>query len=673
MIPQMKFSDSSFKAKALILYRFIISVPISCSPNINDIVSMFSNNSQSPVTFYYHGNFNDFSIDLKNSEKFSKCQMQFSQNHDASIKTQVTRFEQASDIIILPACYLNGRKDSKRHLFFSLEAFRTFWYLLMSPFTMVLIVSSQRVATRDCLLGKYGLTDTNLKRLIKNTPAFKVTFSANNDDEKLVANVICNKYCASSDIILRNTNFMQSKAYILGLHRKYFYNGHNQEFSAQITWSHKGLYQESKTKRFLCDQIYQNRQYDLLASAKFCWGLHRSAIELSKHFNVSFKKTKSLKGPYFQSMSQTIKDLEDFKVYWFGGTHLLHYSGWYYIYCQDFSGTLAYFRIDYQVWAKPVTIAVWCMLAFSWVCSTLVLLRLQNSYTSIFEFVHTLIKVFYLGTKCPVKITTSRCACLFFVLGGMSFWTRYEMELGSSVTVQDQPKSFATLVDLFDHGYKIKFTGHCFFAPSTYSCVGEKSDPNYVLNFVTRKATYKVKGRWLNWYIQKDRSTYRKISSAIQCFYVPEEQDMRAFFFVAYTVNRHWMLETLKRIDQAGLVDMWDNLAKFSESNQNREVFIEPPKIKLPDLIGFERILAVLCLIGVLTTVVVIVFFIELLWYYVLSTLIKIKIRDYIIFGLFQAQSMWKYIKNRWAFRRNTSYSGVIIFTSCAFHCSFHC
>lgn len=249
-----------------------------------------------------------------------------------------------------------------------------------------------------------------------------------------------------------------------------------------------------------------------------------------------------------------------------------------------------------------------------WIIFSVFLTKLNKLNVSFLEAVHEAILVFGLETRCPINIQKSKWMYITLVIGGILFWTRYEMELGSLVTVKEKPHAFETKDELFENEFRILYNGNCDNVSKEYICFSKKSslsESEYLMNFVTQKVAWVIQGRWLNWYLPLERAKFKKIKSLIECFNVEEEQNLQPYFLVVNMVNRYWILETMQRIDQAGLVNKWDELAQFATSNQNRETFIEPQAEKLPDLIDISRILAVMCLWSILVICTICVFILE--------------------------------------------------------------
>lgn len=85
---------------------------------------------------------------------------------------------------------------------------------------------------------------------------------------------------------------------------------------------------------------------------------------------------------------------------------------------------------------------------------------------------------------------------MFLVAGSMVFFSQYEVQLSSLVTVAQKPMAFETVDELHATGYRIGYVGNCNRKniPIDKVCVGKRSSVNYELNYVTRKATWKLQG-----------------------------------------------------------------------------------------------------------------------------------------------------------------------------------
>ncbi len=366
----------------------------------------------------------------------------------------------------------------------------------------------------------------------------------------------------------------------------------------------------------MCDKIYKTRKYSRLVKATHCWGKQMLVIELSKRHNISYRERK-ITTNVFDTNYITIDVTSVPFPEWYGdGIHLQYFSGYCYHYCIDqtsFSSNITFrIHLDYKVWIGATSTEIWIVVFLTWLISSIVFsIKFKESSLTFWKTLEqNAFRVFYLGTKTCQNIREDGKFFIFLVFGSWIFWTHYEMGLTSLVTVKNKLKGFETIAELVGNGFKMEHSGYCGNITDDYYCTKgvEPGD----LERLVKQLAWVVESRWNFWYMSLCKARVkRRRRSGVECFIVPEEKNIFAKYMVAYTTNRYWILRTARNIDEAGLLDKWNDLARYGEANLNRKTFIEPQEVKSADIIDLARIIPVIFLCVVIILIAFMVFVIE--------------------------------------------------------------
>lgn len=242
------------------------------------------------LTIYFHGDIDTDSLHECYEPKLeSVSQMKFSRSYSHEPKLNITRFVGPASIMIVPLKCSSAITSSEDFDWFIPEVKLTFWKLLLLPTTLLVLSRITDKLSDYCLYAEENdRWDSQILRLhfiialqieTFHTPStLPIKYKVNGYD-----------YCKKTDLDLANIQISNVAANsILCVHKKYLYNANNKQISAWISWIHDGFYEESKTKEYLYDIIYKSQKYKMFSSAKYCWGKQRTAIEISKQYNISY-------------------------------------------------------------------------------------------------------------------------------------------------------------------------------------------------------------------------------------------------------------------------------------------------------------------------------------------------------------------------------------------------
>lgn len=474
----------------------------------------------------------------------------------------------------------------------------SFWKLLQNPSVLVILQEVKPTATNtseEFYVSSFTETLPLIYyleplKLFENTPAIKLVTGFNSVE------FLCNKYCftsKASDLSI----FSRSKT-LLEIHRHLFWSGNNRQVAVFIDWMPGSTLEQSKSKQFICDIIYRKRKYKRIKDGAHCWASLMLGTELSKIHNLSYVTHNSAERRWSNSMIQDVKG--NLQRFWGNGLYLQYYSGWFHYYCLYDTSVNSTAYIEYRVWTRPVNAEVWIIGALIWLTFSILLARAKSK--NVFaELPDVLLKSFLTATKAPASIS-KRNSKIFILLpiGGFLFWSYYETKMASHITVRDTMKPFENMDELFKNGFKIS-RSYCSNKFNNY-CVDEQEANNYDernLERINKKISWRYKDRWGPWQLPRTRKEYKDtFDNAVKCFHVLEPVEQEPFWFVVLTTNRHWVLKTIKKLSEAGFMEIWNKRAMFATKNSEREIYFMDGESATADIIDLTRILSitVLCM-----------------------------------------------------------------------------
>lgn len=438
--------------------------------------------------------------------------------------------------------------------------------------------------------------------------------------------ILCNGFCSLSQTkVVPSTLDLSTKVKVLSNHKSFFKVGKNKPIPTFIGHAHWEIYEESKSKTFLCNQIYQARQYSNFSKALYCWAMQMIFIQLATEHNFTFDYWNDKSDIFTKNyISQDFRS--NFRPEWYEGVHLQYISGWAYHYCVDkqhYSGPY-WFTNNFKTWLRPVEPKVFQLI---FICLTICSIfnacfeknseKLYWHWKKILQrFTEKFISAFHMLLR-MTDIESQRGVIKSVVMiAGIIISLRYENELTSTVTVETAIKPFETMQEFLDAGFRMTLgekydkCGDVEDYGTKYYCVADRNLGYY--DYVTRKLGWKRPARWNYWYFLKYNVDYRKeYGSSLYCFYVKEEVERVPWLLVMYTVNRYWMIKTVRRVHEGGLREKWNDWAQYAESNQNREQFLVKVENRKADVIGWGKLLPVLGFCVLLLMICLAVFGIE--------------------------------------------------------------
>lgn len=553
---------------------------------------------------------------IQNDRLKSIQQIVLSESNSEPVHNKGRRYQQVSVLILLT---FEGIQPNK-----TVNLVQAVWNFVMLPSTLVLVVTTTLLNSTfqrqslEFLCSKFQSKNFmsqgkchHFNKLLINSPALKILFQMSTNKAYLITNG--KFYRPKIDLF---TEFNEpSKLDTLKLHKKFLYYGNQNSIFLWFPYHQLLFYLESTTNNYVCDNIYKFRKYSLFNYAKHCWGKQMLVIELSKRHNISYSERKIDKD-VFDTNYITLDVTHAPFPEWYGtGLHLQYFSGYCYHYCIDQTMSLSNssnLRLDYKVWTGATSIEIWILIFLTWVISSILLsVKLKDVSLSFWEnFELNIFIIYHLGTKTCQNIPKNGKLLIFLVFGSWIFWTHYEMELTSLVTVKNKLKAFESITELVENGYKMEHPGYCGNITDDYYCTNgvEPSD----LERLVKRLAWIIESRWNFWYLSLCRIRAKKqFGSQIECFVVQEERNTFAKYMVAYTMNRYWILKTASHINEAGLLDKWNDWARYAEANLDRATFIEPKEVKSADIIDLSRLVPVISLCALIMLFALIAFVIE--------------------------------------------------------------
>lgn len=533
------------------------------------IPSLFFLNPESALNYVTYSKSDVFSQLQQYSDVFTQ-QLIVSHNHSIQIRSRLWKGNFLVDVVIMQVYF-----HSYDYSMCEAASLNTFCNILMSPYTILVLIRQRiwhnfqtvRSETISCPIWSYeSPLPAIVIRLLKSRRTPSV-------------------YLTPDSIIARNIASVTNKLDILKLNKRYFRAGKGEVYEAYVPWA------SLEIETYLsCDDLYKNREYFMARYEQYCYAKLMLANQLALAHNFSIgliPENFSYTNYHFKNVIH-LDILDDFGVDWHGELYLQYYSGSTYYYCLQKHYQNQETTIQYAVWLNSVSNLVWCLWIFAiflvalvyQVCSASVSLscawRVQNYFKN-------LINVFLvLHRSASVYVIRIRCLHILMTMAGLFFGVRYENEITSLVTVLDAVKPFDTLVQLQTAGFKLyKGEDHTI----------SRSE------LVSQKMSWSFSTRWRQWWYHHDKIRVKQeLGADFNLMYVLEDVNPEPCWFLIFTKNRYWLMQTTRRIHEGGIMTMWDNRAFFTETNQNRDKFRSEVQADGPDVINLRKMLPVLIL-----------------------------------------------------------------------------
>lgn len=498
---------------------------------------------------------------------------------------------------------------------YSSQVLAVFKSLLHKPENVFLIFVKETVRVNWQVM--YSRRKT-YKQMIK-MPAIKLLFTLTSNCDIQSYKFECDSYCHNSLIlpsmeVLQKTLTQRSKVNLI--HKLLFWNTNRHLIKSHIAYVYSGMYGESKTKRYLCDQVFRKREYHKLYNANYCWAKQMLATEISKAHNITYINAQG-EDSYWLYPDSFIRQDETnhLDIKWAHGAYLQYYSGLFAQYCVNGMASQTGMLV-FETWITPVNSFVWLVLGLSCLSGSLLLASLSVAWASVKALLNSIfdnmlhISQFFI--RSPAHIRKISMLHAIYLLSAFFLYTRYENEITSVVTVEKTVKPFERMHDFFKAGYRIINCNimHIIRKPKSYYCLQDEDNSEAFI--LKHKLGNWQQARWNYWYLQQRRASYkRNLGQHVECFNVREEMERKPYFTIVYTLNRHWILQSVQRIHEGGFMNTWNDWAQYSTSNRDRKTFLDPIQERTPDVINFQKLCPVVLFCGFLLCVASLIFFME--------------------------------------------------------------
>ncbi len=156
----------------------------------------------------------------------------------------------------------------------------------------------------------------------------------------------------------------------------------------------------------------------------------------------------------------------------------------------------------------------------------------------------------------------------------------YENNIIGLTIVEDKFRPFSNVDDylsagfLFAEGWGQGCHASNDVDANKYFCVDGKKFSDY--DYLTHKLLWQRDSRWNLWWSHIYNTDYKNTYGAsVQCYFLKEMVDAKAWFTVIHTNSLYWMIQSLAKLYEGGFIWKWDEWMYFGKINQNRE-FLDP-------------------------------------------------------------------------------------------------
>lgn len=499
-----------------------------------------------------------------------------------------------------------------------------FGFDILQPNVMFLILYTQHAYKSKHL----HISEASFSPAFLNLPATKVILLT--EAHSLTYRILCNGYCRTSDEHLNIKSFQRIILNPLSLHRKYFRLGNFQEIEAiPKSYDHAGT---KKIFRILgCQFDITRRRYK--SKTVTCSSMDIALHILSKSHNISLKyfpeKKNELKfGTYYINQQFITNVVGSFDLL----SHLVYNQpGLYYmlddyqviIYCKDIEGTMDS-DSTINIWIAPFTIDLWILIIGITVC---VVIFAKSYYESWNGYISTtLLYLTYLLGQCPTEVIKLKFAYTIIIILGMCLSNFYGNSILNILLIGS--REFESLKEILDAGYKVVYFQHSKLPNfrnyifheyesafrirgienklnnETFYFVNEKYSSNTLAGFLVQKFVYLFnKMGWdvsLNHAVSELVHAKGHLYKNALCKHIPERLNNRLLFSFMSTVNRHWLRETLLRIQMSGLLELWDEWRRWKLDVKSWVKYRQKPPMMTNDSIDGLKLCPVYAFVGVM-------------------------------------------------------------------------
>lgn len=305
-------------------------------------------------------------------------------------------------------------------------------------------------------------------------------------------------------------------------------------------------------------------------------------------------------------------------------------------------------KVHFRLWTQGFALNFWELLLGIILCHSIVTALVETkrvSLTALLSLLNQLFLIYKLVLKKGV-IRNKKYLGLAFVL--MYVGLLYENVILSLITSKLPPERFETLKELLANDYKILWKRSTTTEPwekthfqlffKRAGVLDKLQSSFYLLDNATHKSLFLVKS-WIE-YGKKFAIYHDTVASTenfflgykqawkkfhigqsllpyLYCHLLKEETHPRMSNWIIYTVNRPWIMKTLRWMEDTGLKNIWDEWSRWKWKLENgllvddETVLNWKGKIK-PDYIRVSHVLGLLLVCGCMCATALIVFALEL-------------------------------------------------------------
>ncbi|CAL8088357.1 unnamed protein product [Orchesella dallaii] len=469
--------------------------------------------------------------------------------------------------------------------------------------------------------------------LLTNQPKIEVPYSLMNAAQlklpalKLIIRIlaksnyvslVCGGYCGG-----RSKPLAFEKATV-DIHKSIFWNAQGARVNAIIYIPVIDYFTVHSKDLYICAKLVGNK-------SKYCNRDLMSVIELSYLHNTSFNVISRANRTQARKVDRTNN-----------GNQLIYcnYPG-----NHHWSWSASAFHLDYHLWTSAFPFEFWLLLIiliFTSFCTSVWL----NSFgkpqltTVLFQLVAILI-----GQEASGRNTVFQRKTFTIIVSllGMIFCALYENVITSCVTAPLPAKAYENLKELLDGGYKILWFSHYSSLPygafeRDFVTLGIPHKINSSFHEVPgTNVSIRRKSRYLSkkfaiiddsrtadtsrigiqMTIKKEVLTDKSID--LQCHKVKKKSRPRLLHWEIYTMNRHWLIKSLQRLEDSGLPARWDEWANWNfRINGNESMWEVVPTLQ-PDIIELKKFLPIIVILTSSSSLAVVTFSVEYAYNYYLS------------------------------------------------------
>ncbi|CAL8143528.1 unnamed protein product [Orchesella dallaii] len=468
--------------------------------------------------------------------------MVFAVNHSSTLECPIRRFHQPFDIIVT---YLNNQ---------TFNTFITFFKFSMHPSTLFIFIVKQGESETQSL--------SHFRDVQLQLPAMKLLMAIK-PDKSVALRKLCCEYC--KDESLKNTNL--SNINIVAMHKTTFWNGNGKEIKAVIYNHRSDYFKNYANDLYACSRMVSRSEY--------CASGIMSAIYISHLHNISLKILNAV------DSNQLSKDLLRNSLF------IVH-------------KTKQFFILTIRVGPLHFHYQLVCFQTF-----TVIIGKVPNVNGTLF-----------------VKKRFVIIVSIF----GMAICQFYGNVITSCTTISFHSKPFENLKELLDNGYKLLWYSYFYPHPNRtlekaeFERAGELNRLN--------NSYYEVRGNHSSidthsfylknknnkkFAILQDSATVNTLQAAIQktinsgldadlesrCHIIQQKLCSSVNFWELYSMNRYWLMKTLLRLQDSGLMKKWDDWFTLVLRLKGR-CWVSPERyrsefIELPQIMSVLILLTSLC------------------------------------------------------------------------------